>query len=441
MELFVNLLWGYHVLGLILLTGMRFTISGGFLQVRDFFKWLKFSLFPPKQKDSEVSPFGALSAALAGSIGTGNIVGVAAAISVGGAGSIFWMWVSSFFGMMTVFAEVVLAVRFKGRYAGAFGYIERLGKVLPFIYGTGCLLSSLTMGNMAQCNAVAEGMREFGVPQWISGAVLCVFLFLLTKRGIKGVTKLTEKLVPIMALIFFGISALCLVKCRSNIPAAFREIMEGAFTLRAGIGGGIYAAVKTGISRGVFSNEAGLGTSSMAFSKVEGRSPRELGYMGIFQVFADTIVMCMVTALCILTATKERSGEYLVLTAFENVLGDAGRQTITVCMILFAFATASAACYYGQVGMDYITRGKGNFLFPYLFGACAFIGSIMDIGIILNFCDAFNGLMAIPNLLALAYFAPEVIELCRSKGEGDPPEYSVAHGNKGNRRFFAGFDV
>ena len=412
MKIVVDLLWGYHVLGLILITGIRLSVSTGFFQIRRFFSWVKYSLAPPKsQKSDGISRFGALSAALAGSIGTGNIVGVAAAITVGGPGAIFWMWISAVFGMMTVFAEVVLAYKYKNKKArGAFAYIEKIGKgkILPFIYGLGCVLSSLSMGNMAQSNAVATGLSQFGVPMAATGGVLCVILFMLTKKGLKGVTKVTEKLVPFMALLFFGVSAICLIKFRHNIIPAFQEIMDSAFTLRAGAGGGLFLAMKTGISRGVFTNEAGLGSSSMAFCEVEDASPVELGYMGIFQVFVDTIVMCLVTAMCILCSTELRQGEYLVITAFQNGLGEWGKYIITVCMVLFAFATMTATCYYGKTGLDYISRGKLTFLFPYLFGACAFLGSIMNITGIFDFCDAFNGLMAIPNIIALAVFSGEI---------------------------------
>lgn len=405
MSFLVDLLWGYHVLALILFTGIRLTLESGFFQVRHFWKWMKYSLLPSKNKEG-ISPFAALSTALAGSIGTGNIVGVAAAISVGGAGAIFWMWISAFFGMMTVFTEVRLSAIYKNKNKnskakGAFAYIETMGKVLPFVYGVGCVFSSLTMGNMAQTNAVAVGLNNFGVPLWMSGIFLAVVLFLLSKKGLKGVSKVTEKLVPVMTILFFVVSVMCLVKCRDNIPSAFKEILSEAFTLKAGVGGGMFLAVKTGISRGVFTNEAGLGSSSMAFCQVEEKDPVKLGYLGIFQVFIDTIVMCLITSLCILCATSDRQGEYLVLTAFSNALGNFGMYVINICMILFAFATTTATSYYGKVGLDYISKGKLTFLFPYLFGICAFLGATISIGEIFEFCDAFNGLMAIPNMLFL----------------------------------------
>lgn len=408
MKILVDILWGYHVLFLILITGIRITVDTGFFQVRKFFTWMKTSLTPGKTsdpKDEGVTGFQALTTALAGSIGTGNIVGVGLAVAVGGAGAIFWMWVSAFFGMMTVFAEVVLSVknRKEGGAPGAFSYIEKLGRVMPFIYGVGCVLSSLSMGNMAQAGSVAAAGKAAGIPPWVTGAFLCVVLFILTGKGLKGVSKLTEKLVPFMTLIFFGFSAIALWKFRANIPSAIGEIMEGAFTLRGGLGGGMFIAMKTGISRGVFTNEAGLGSSSMAFSAVRNKSATELGCLGIFQVFMDTIVMCTITGLCILCCTESREGEFLVRTAFENALGSGGAIGINLCMALFAFATMTATCYYGRVGLDYISKGKLTKFFPFMFGAAAFIGSVIPLVNVFEMSDAFNGLMSIPNLIAIFF--------------------------------------
>lgn len=417
MKWLVDLLWGYHVLGMILLTGIRFTLGTGFFQVRKFFSWIRAALLPQKGEKGGISGFQALSTALAGSIGTGNIVGVGLAVTVGGPGAIFWMWISALFGMMTVFGEVALSVKYQkeGRAKGAFAYIERIGKgkILPFIYGVGCVLSSLAMGNMAQANSVAAAGSEAGVPPWITGVFLGIVLFIITGKGIKGVAGVTEKLVPIMTVLFFGFSLFALWQFRGNIPGAIGEIMSEAFSLRGGLGGTMFIAMKTGISRGVFTNEAGLGSSSMAFCNVKGKSPQELGYLGIFQVFLDTTVMCTITGLCILCCTGERQGEFLVRTAFQNALGPLGAGGMNLCMALFAFATMTATCYYGKVGLDYISRGKLTKLFPYLFGAAAVLGAIMPLGRVFELCDAFNGLMAIPNLIALAFFSREVIQLAK----------------------------
>ena len=407
MNLVFNVLWGYHVLFFITAVGMNLSFRTGFFQIRHFFKWIKYAFSFDKENKGGINAFAALSTALAGSIGTGNIVGVAAAISIGGAGAIFWMWIAAFFGMMTVFAECALSVYFDdGKSKGAFSYIKRVGKgkVLPYIYGVGCFLSALTMGNMAQSNAAAQGMAEFGVPPLISGVMLILIVFLTSRGGIKFVSKLTEKLVPFMTLVFFAVSIALLIKTRENIPYAISEIMEGAFSKEAILGGSAFLAIKTGISRSVFTNEAGLGSSAAAFCEVHNKDPLKMGYLGIFQVFMDTTVMCLVTALCILTGTPKRNGDLLAINAFSEVFGDFGKIMITVCMVLFALATVIASGYYGKVGLSFISKGKLNFIFPYAMALFAFVGALWRMDKIFMLSDIFNGLMAIPNLLSLCYF-------------------------------------
>ncbi len=411
MKTLVDILWGYHVLFLIFLTGLRLSIRTSFFQIRKFPQVLKTVFKKEKAKANEITAFQALTTSLAGTIGTGNIVGVGLAISVGGAGAIFWMWVSALFGMMTVFTEIILSVKYKTKNTvGAFSYIEKIGKkkTLAFIYGIGCVFSCLAMGNMAQANSVSAALNSFGVPKYLVGVFLSIFFFILCKNGLKSVVKLTEKLVPFMTIFFFVLSIAILIKSRAQIPFAINEILENAFSLKAGLGGGIFVAVKVGISRGVFTNEAGLGLSSMAFSNVKNKTATQLGYMGIFQVFLDTTVMCSITALCILSSTGVRNGDYLVITAFESAFGEFGLISINICMALFAFATMTATSYYGKMGLSYISRDKLTFLFPYLFGLAAFVGSLMTATEVFDVCDMFNGLMAIPNIIAITLLMPKI---------------------------------
>ncbi|MBE6730135.1 MAG: sodium:alanine symporter family protein [Ruminococcaceae bacterium] len=418
MNLIFNVLWGYHVLFFITAVGMNLSFRTGFFQIRHFFRWIKYAFCSDKDSEGGINAFAALSTALAGSIGTGNIVGVAAAISIGGAGAVFWMWIAAFFGMMTVFAECALSVYFDdGKSKGAFSYIKRIGKgkILPYIYGVGCFLSALTMGNMAQSNAVAQGMAQLGVPPVISAVFLIVLVFLTSKGGIKFVSKLTEKLVPFMTLIFFIVSIALLFKMRDKIPCAINEIMEGAFSKEAFLGGSAFLAIKTGISRSVFTNEAGLGSSAAAFCEVKNKDPLKMGYLGIFQVFMDTTVMCLITALCILTGTHKRNGDLLAINAFSEVFGDFGRVMIVICMVLFALATVIASGYYGKVGLCFISKGKLNFIFPYAMALFAFMGALWRMDKIFMLSDIFNGLMAIPNLLSLCYFTEIAVEI--SKGD------------------------
>lgn len=408
MRILVDLLWGYHVIALIFITGVKLSLQTKFFQIRTFFKMLKEVFSKEKEHNDGISSFQALATALAGSIGTGNIVGVGLAISVGGAGAIFWMWVSALFGMMTVFAEVVLSVHYKkdGSF-GAFSYIEKIGKgkILPFVYGLGCVLSSLAMGNMAQANSVAAASQSFGVPLYVTAVILALVMFVITAKGLNLVAKLSEKIVPLMTIIFFFFSIVCIYKCRANLPNVFAEIFESAFSLKGGLSGTMLISMRVGISRGVFTNEAGLGTSSMAFSNVKNKSAVQLGYLGIFQVFLDTTVMCTITGLCILCGTSERNGDFLVRLAFENSMGEIGLLSINICMALFAFATMTATSYYGKVGLAYISKNKLNFIFPYLFMLASFFGAIMPLQQVFELCDAFNGLLAIPNLIAISYFS------------------------------------
>ena len=420
MKILSELLWGYHVLFFITAVGIRLTFSSGFFQLRHLKNWLSFSLSPKenKKEKEKINSFGALSTALAGSIGTGNIVGVAAAISIGGAGAVFWMWVAAFFGMMTVFAECALSVYFDdGKIKGAFSYIKRIGKgkILPYVYGVGCFLSALTMGNMAQSNAVSKGMQELGVEPFITAVIVSIIAFFSGKGGIKFVSKLTDKLVPVMTVIFFVISIFLLINKRECLIPAFKEIFQSAFSKEAFLGGGAYLAIKIGISRSVFTNEAGLGSTAAAFCEVENKDPRKMASLRIVQVFTDTTVMCLITALCILAGSDKRNGDMLAVEAFTEVFGSIGNVLISVCMVLFGWATVVASGYYGKVGLEFISKGKLNFIYPYLSLIAAFIGAIWQMDKIFMLSDIFNGLMAVPNLLSLSFFMPLVKEICCDK--------------------------
>ena len=410
-----NALWGWHVLLLILAAGVYFTCTGRFFQLRRIKEWMKAAVGSEKRekKQGEITRFQALTAALAGSIGTGNIVGVAAAITVGGPGAIFWMWISSIFGMMTVFAENLLAAKHRSA-PGALGYIESIqkwGRPLAVFYAAGCCLSSFGMGNMAQTNACAASLESFGLPAGVTGILLAVLVFFVARGGLKFAVKITERLVPLMTLLFFGASLLVLWTFRENLPGAFQSIFENAFSFRAGAGGtaGALLALKTGVSRGVFTNEAGLGSSAFAYDKITDRTPVELGCMGIFQVFVDTIVMCTVTGLCILCCRSPMlEGAKLTFFAFESALGQAGSWAVSLCTALFAAATVIAWCCYGREGLFYLTKGKGKTLFALASALAAFSGCVLPLTAVFQLGDAFNGLMAIPNILALFWCEKEV---------------------------------
>lgn len=428
-----DILWGWHVLCCILAVGVLFTLFSRFFQIRGFFQWMKASVGKSQEKEQSektdlkraggINRFQAITAALAGSIGTGNIVGVAAAITVGGPGSLFWMWISALFGMMTVYAENWLAARHRGA-PGALGYIEKAGKwgkYLAPVYAAGCCFASLGMGNMAQTNAACASFSELGVPAAAAGALMALLVFFVARGGLSFAVKITEKLVPAMTLVFFAASLGVLWVFRDRIPEAARSVFQGAFSLKAGAGGsvGMFLAMKTGVSRGVFTNEAGLGSAAFAYEDVRDKTPEELGCMGIFQVFVDTIVMCTVTGLCILCCRSPvLEGAPLTFFAYESALGPWGGRAVSLCTALFALATMVAWCCYGREGLFYLTKGKGKNLFALSCAAAALLGCFLPLEDVFYLGDAFNGLMAIPNIWALFWFSGEVFSGFR---RGGPP--------------------
>lgn len=420
LDLLTRALWGWHVLGLILLAGGGFTLQSGFYQLRRAGEWLKTALGggPIDRKKGGATRLQAISTALAGSIGAGNIVGVAAAITTGGPGALFWMWVSALLGMMTVYAENYLSARFRqspGRKApGPLVYIERagsLGGALAAVYALGCCLSSLGMGGMAQANALSAACRDMGLPPALTACGAGALAFFVAKGGLRRASRLAEKLVPAMTLLFFAASLGVLWVFRENLPGAVGSIFRGAFSWRAGAGGaaGMFLAMRTGVSRGVFTNEAGLGSSTFAYQDLRGHSPEEQGRMGVFQVFADTIVMCTVTGLCILVSRPPRlEGAALTFYAYRSALGEPGAWAVSLCTGLFALATVIAWSCYGREGLFYLVKGRARALYPLAAGLAAAAGCLLPLDAVFRLGDAFNGLMALPNLFALGYFAREV---------------------------------
>lgn len=403
-------LWGWHVLLLILAAGVCCTVSARGYQLRHAKSWLKEAVSGSR------SQFQALTAALAGSIGTGNIVGVAAAITVGGPGAIFWMWVSALFGMMTVFVENLLSARRREadprtHARGALRYLEPLGKPLAVLYAVGCCLSSFGMGNCTQTNACAASLARFGIPAPVTALCCAPLVFFVARGGLRRAKQITEKLVPIMTLLFFAASLGVLLVFRDNLLGALRSIFTGAFSLRAGTGGaaGAFLAMKTGVSRGIFTNEAGLGSSAFAYEEVEGRTPAQLGRMGIFQVFLDTIVMCTVTGLCILCCRSlVLEGAQLTAFAYESAWGPVGGGVISLCTALFAIATVISWCCYGWEGLSYLTHGRGKTLYAAAAALAAFAGCLLPLSAVFQISDAMNGLMAVPNCTALLLLQQEL---------------------------------
>ncbi|WP_343210523.1 alanine/glycine:cation symporter family protein [Anaerolentibacter hominis] len=443
-----NFVWGPVMLAIFLLVGLMLTLRTGIFQVTKIKLWFQSTILACIRKKSvrktedehAISQFQSLCTALAATIGTGNIAGVATAIVTGGPGAVFWMWLSAFLGMMTSFAENTLGIRYRYKdknghwVGGAMIYMERgLGwKWLAVIFSVFCALASFGIGNMTQANSIADGLdNSFGIPPYITGIVLMIFISLVVVGGIKRIASVTEKLVPFMAITYL-IGALVIIGMNiSHVPEAFATIFREAFQLKAAGGGvlgyGIALAMKQGIARGVFSNEAGLGSSVMVNSASDVKEPVVQGMWGIFAVFTDTIVVCTITALTILTTNIYNQETYLkAIEAGQDVVSGAaltsqsfastipfGDKFVAIAIVLFAFSTILGWSYYGERAIAYLFGGKAILIYKIAFIGMIFVGCISSLDLVWKISDTFNGLMAVPNLLAVALLSGEVVKLTR----------------------------
>ena len=431
---FVGLVWGVPLVVLLVGSGILFTIYFGFPQLR-FFKHaieiISGKYDDPKDK-GEISHFQALCAALSATIGLGNIAGVAVAISIGGPGAVFWLWVAGFIGMCTKFTEVCLSLKYRD--VGADGTVHggpmfviknALSKnFYPFawIYAFFVILSSFGAGNMFQSNQMAAVLKtSAGLPEWASGLIFCFGAALILIGGIKRIGKVTEKLVPVMVgLYLFG--AIWILFSRFDmIPAMFGQIFGGAFAGTAAIGGFAGAAFKDviimGIRRATFSNEAGMGSAAMAHSAAKS-TPIQEGIVALLEPFIDTIVVCTITAIALLltgawSAEGVTAGSEMTAYAFETVMGPAGRWIVTLTVTLFAFSTIISWEYYGEQGVTFIFGEKAIKIYRYIFIGFIFVGAIAKLNIVLNLSDAVYGLLAIPNMIACYMLLPKVKEMLK----------------------------
>lgn len=427
-----NIIWGPATIILILCCGIYFTVKTGFFQIRHFKDVIVKTIFSGiKKRARKVSSFQALSAALAGTIGTGNIAGVATSIALGGPGAVFWMVVSAFFGMMTKYAEVLLAVKFRtksnnGDFSGGPMYYMEKGlglRSLGIIFAILLALSAFGIGNMVQSNSVSAALSDsFGIKNSASGIFLTLICFFVIIGGAKKILSATEIIVPVMALFYMAGTIIFLIINYKNIPTAFSSIISDAFSfskISGGVSGfAISKAVKYGIARGVFTNEAGLGSSPVAHASADTNDPSEQGLWGIFEVFFDTVVMCTLTALVILTAdggkiaTSGLSGIELTIKSFESIFGEFGGIFISFSIIFFAVATILGWALYGEKAILYLTKENKTALFVYkiLYISAIYIGSIMSLDTVWTLSDTLNGLMAIPNICTLFLLRKHVIK-------------------------------
>lgn len=421
-------LWGPPMLAAFLSTGFFLSFRSGFFQVSGIRLWMGetvVSAFRNRHKkctDGSISQLSALTSALAACLGTGNIIGVATAICSGGPGALFWMCVSAILGMMTCCCENILGIKYRirdftGRFKGGpMYYIENgLGmKGLAGTYAVFLVGASLGMGNMTQANSVAQGMSGFGIPPFVTAAVLCILLGIAVSGGLGRISKISEKLIPALTAVFVAACFVIIIRNAENIVPCFRTVIKEAFTVKAVSGFGMAKAARYGISRGVFSNEAGLGSSAIIHASADCKNAGEQGMWGILEVFIDTVFMCTVTGAAILTSgvwspEADVNGAVLCSGVFESVFGRAGGYFLNACICLFAFATLTSWSYYGKCGAEYLFGGKADKIYNVLYIICAFAGSLIRLESVWSISDTLNGLMAIPNIFALLLLNKEAL--------------------------------
>jgi len=391
----------------------------------------------------EITPFQAVCTALAATVGTGNIAGVAGAIALGGPGAVFWMWISALLGMCTKFAEVTLAVHFRERNAhgdyvgGPMYYIKNgLNKrwhFLAVLYAIFGVLTVFGTGNATQVNTITTAINtalvsfniisegRMGIVSLIIGIVITATVALVLLGGVKRIGKVTEKLVPFMAVLYVILGIGVIVINIGNVPAVFASIFEGAFNPRAvtgGIVGSMFISMRRGVSRGIFSNEAGLGTGSIAHATSDVKAPVEQGLFGIFEVFIDTIIICTLTALTILCSGISiefgvSAGAELTISGFVATYGNWVTVFTAVAMCCFAFSTILGWGLYGARCIEFVASEKWIKPFMIVYSLMAIVGATMDLGLLWGIADTFNGLMAIPNLIALFLLSGTVVKLVR----------------------------
>lgn len=429
--------WGVPMLAVFLGTGFFLSVKSGFYQIFGVGDWAGStvgSAFRNRknktESDGSISQLGALTSALAACLGTGNIVGVAAALCSGGAGSLFWMCVSAILGMMTCCCENILGVKYRVRdenghfKGGPMYYIERgLGmKGLAAAYAVLLTGASLGMGNMTQANSVAQGLAGFGIPPAVSGIVLAVLAAVSVSGGLKRISSISEKLIPVLSAAFVLACFIIIGRNIDSLVPCLKSVVKEAFTVRAVSGFGMAKAARYGISRGVFSNEAGLGSSAIIHAAADCKNPAEQGKWGILEVFIDTVLMCTVTGAAILTSgvwspDTELNGIELCTAVFESVFGRVGGYFLSLSICLFAFATLIAWSYYGKSGTEYLFGEKSGKFYNILYVAAAFAGSVIRFDSVWSISDTLNGLMAVPNIFALILLSKEAVGLLRQNSE------------------------
>ena len=450
-----NFIWGVPAMICIIGVGLYLSIRTRFLQIRKFPYAMKVTLGRMMKKkeasDGALTPFQAVCTALAATVGTGNVAGVAGAIAIGGPGAVFWMWISALLGMCTKFAEVTLAVHFretnaKGDLVGGPMYyikngLDKKWHFLAYLFAAFGVLAVFGTGNATQVNtittAIDSALSSFNVlpadavklVNLIIGVALAIIIALILIGGIKRIGNVTSKLVPFMAIMYIVLALGVIIFHIKSVPAVFASIIEGAFhpaSVTGGVVGSFFMSMKKGVSRGIFSNEAGLGTGSIAHACADTKKPVKQGFFGIFEVFVDTIIICTMTALVILCSGVpvnygEAAGAELTISGFTTTYGGWASIFTAVALCCFAFSTIIGWGLYGSRCIEFLfhtDKVVGPFLVVYSF--VSILGATVDLGLLWSIADTFNGLMSIPNLMALLLLSGTVAKLTKEffAGEG-----------------------
>ena len=442
-----NFIWGVPAMICIVGVGLLLSIRTGFLQIRKFPYAMKVTIGRMLKKreasDGALTPFQAVCTALAATVGTGNIAGVAGAIAIGSPGAVFWMWISALLGMCTKFSEVTLAVHFREKNAegdlvgGPMYYIKNGLKKqwhwLAYLFAAFGVLTVFGTGNATQVNtittAIDSALYNYGVisEQNVStlnlviGIILAVLIGLILLGGIKRIGQVAEKLVPFMAVIYIILAIGVVILNYRNIPTVFASIFKGAFSPASVTGGAVgsfFMSMKKGVSRGIFSNEAGLGTGSIAHACADTRKPVKQGFFGIFEVFVDTIVICTLTALVILCSGVpvgygDAAGAELTILGFTSTYGSWVSIFTAIAMCCFAFSTIIGWGLYGTRCVEFLLGTRANRPFMIVYALVAIVGATMELGLMWNIAETFNGLMVIPNLIAVFLLSGVVVRLVK----------------------------
>ena len=436
-----NFVWGPVMLALLVGTGIFLTVRLKFLPWKNLFYAIKMIMHRKEKHEGDLSPFQSLMTALSATVGTGNIVGVATAMVLGGPGAIVWMWISAAFGLSTKYGESVLAVKYRetnsvGEMAGGPMYAMKngiggtFGRVMAFLFAFFAVCASFGIGNMTQANSISAAFASFDIPTWMTGVVLMVCSLAVLMRGVHSIGKVSSVIVPSMAAFYIVVTLFVILMNFDKVPAGWAMMIKMAFSTEAvagGVGGSIVAtmltAMRWGVARGVFSNEAGLGSAPIAAAAARTDHASRQGYVNMTGTFFDTMIICFLTGTVIassgmlgsvdVSTGKLISGAELTILAFSTVFGEWARVIVSVSLALFAYSTILGWEYYGEKSLEYlVSNRKVIYLYRAVFSCITFIGATQTLDVVWNFSDTMNGLMAIPNLICLLILNKDIADEC-----------------------------